>query len=238
MAGWCSACPDLVYPNYEDWGFAKVVLDPASFATARTQLAGVEDPMLRSMLWQSLADGLSDRRLGLDDFIQTVLTNAPKEKDPALLRQALGYFALARGYLRAFAPGSDYERRMAAQMESVLWDGLQASRGDRDRALSWLDTYIGVASTPAALDRLEGLLAGKVDAAGVEIDQEIRWDLVRQLNRYDRPGSAALIDAELARDKSESGQLSALGARVGRPDAAAKARYLATVQAEGIIELA
>ena len=226
-----SACPDLVYPNYEDWGFAKVVLDPASFATARTQLAGVEDPMLRSMLWQSLADGLSDRRLGLDDFIQTVLTNAPKEKDPALLRQALGYFALARGYLRAFAPGSDYERRMAAQMESVLWDGLQASRGDRDRALSWLDTYIGVASTPAALDRLEGLLAGKVDAAGVEIDQEIRWDLVRQLNRYDRPGSAALIDAELARDKSESGQLSALGARVGRPDAAAKARYLAKVQA-------
>ena len=226
-----SACPDLVYPNYEDWGFAKVVLDPASFATARTQLAGVEDPMLRSMLWQSLADGLSDRRLGLDDFIQTVLTNAPKEKDPALLRQALGYFALARGYLRAFAPGSDYERRMAAQMESVLWDGLQASRGDRDRALSWLDTYIGVASTPATLDRLEGLLAGTVDAAGVEIDQEIRWDLVRQLNRYDRPGSAALIDAELARDKSESGQLSALGARVGRPDAAAKARYLAKVQA-------
>ena len=70
-----------------------------------------------------------------------------------------------------------------------------------------------------------------MDAAGVEIDQEIRWDLVRQLNRYDRPGSAALIDAELARDKSESGQLSALGARVGRPDAAAKARYLAKVQA-------
>ena len=224
------ACPDLVYPNYEDWGYAKVVLDPASFATARTQLAGVEDPMLRSMLWQSLSDGLSDRRLGLDDFIQTVLANAPKEKDEALVRQALGYFPLGRAYVRTFAPGSAYERRIATQMETVLWDGLLASRGQRDRALSWLDTYITVASTPAALERLEGMLAGKVDTAGVDVDQELRWDVIRQLNRYDRPGSAALIDAELARDKSEAGQLSALGARVGRPDPAAKAKYLATVQ--------
>ncbi|MEO8161660.1 MAG: aminopeptidase N, partial [Arenimonas sp.] len=28
------ACPALVYPNYEDWGFAKVTLDERSFATA------------------------------------------------------------------------------------------------------------------------------------------------------------------------------------------------------------
>ena len=225
------ACPDLVYPNYEDWGFAKVVLDATSFATARTQLAGVEDPMLRSMLWQSLSDGLSDRRLSLDDFIQAVLANAPKEQDPALLRQALGNVSVGRGYVRAFAPGSAYEKRIAAQVEAMLWDGLQASRGQRDRALDWFDTYVTNASTPAALERLEGVLAGKVEVAGVEVDQEMRWDIIRLLNRTDRPGSAALIDAELARDKSESGQLSALAARVGRPDAAAKAKYLQTVQA-------
>ena len=224
------ACPDLVYPNYEDWGFAKVVLDAKSFATARTQLAGVQDPMLRSMLWQSLSDGLSDRRLALDDFIQAVLANAPKEQDPALLRQALGYVTVGRGYVRAFAPGSAYEKRIAAQVEAMLWDGLQASRGQRDRALNWLDTWITNASTPAGLERLEGLLAGKVDAAGVDVDQETRWDIIRQLNRFDRPGSAALIDAELARDTSESGQLSALAARVSRPDAEAKAKYLQTVQ--------
>ena len=56
------------------------------------------------------------------------------------------------------------------------------------------------------------------------------WDIIRQLNEYDAPGSAALIDAELARDASESGQLNALAARVLRPDPAMKAKYLATVQ--------
>jgi aminopeptidase N len=69
-----------------------------------------------------------------------------------------------------------------------------------------------------------------MDTAGVEVDQETRWDIIRVLNRADRPGSAALIEAELARDTSESGQLSALAARVSRPDAAAKAKYLQTVQ--------
>jgi len=48
------ACPDLVYPNYEDWGFVKVVLDGKSFATARTQLSGIENPLLRSMMWPAL----------------------------------------------------------------------------------------------------------------------------------------------------------------------------------------
>ena len=28
-------CPDLVYPNYEDWGFLQVSLDPASLASLR-----------------------------------------------------------------------------------------------------------------------------------------------------------------------------------------------------------
>ena len=35
------ACPALVYPNYEDWGFAKVTLDERSFETARASLSPV-----------------------------------------------------------------------------------------------------------------------------------------------------------------------------------------------------
>ena len=224
------ACPDLVYPNYQDWGYAKVELDPVSFATARTQLAGVEDPMLRSMLWQSLSDGLTSGKLSLDDYIQTVLVNTPKEKDYALLRQALGYVGRGAGYARRFAPGSAFEKRVSAQTETMLWQGLQDAKGDRDKALTWLENYIGAATSPQALQRLADMLAGKQDTAGVAIDQEMRWDIIRQLNEYDAPGSAALIDAELARDASESGQLNALSARVLRPDPAVKAKYLATVQ--------
>ena len=224
------ACPALVYPNYEDWGFAKVVLDPVSFATARTHLAGIEDPMLRSMIWQSLTDGLRDRRLGLEDYVQTTIANIPKETDYTLLRQALGNFGLAKGYLTTFAPGSAIDRRLSADMEKTVWTGLLADRDNRDRARAWLNTYIGIASSDAGIANLKALLNGTVDARGIEIDQDIRWSIIEQLNQNAVPGSEALIAQEQARDKSESGQLSALAATVSRPDAATKAAWLAKIQ--------
>jgi aminopeptidase N len=224
------ACPDLVYPNVGDWGFVKVVLDAKSFATARTQLSHIDDPLLRSMLWQSLSDGLLDRRLSLVDFAETTIANAPKETDYTLLRQALGNFSVAKGYLRTFAPGSAIDRRLSESMENTLWAGLLADRANRDRARSWLDTYIDIASSDAALARLGAMLDGKVDAGGVEIDQDLRWSIIEQLNRFNVAGSDALIAKEQARDKSESGQLSALASTVIRPDAATKAAWLTKIQ--------
>lgn len=224
------ACPALVYPNYEDWGFVKVVLDPISFATARTQLSGVQDTMLRSMLWQSLNDGLRDGSLGLHSYIETVLANAPKETDYTLLRQAMMAVGIGRGYLNTFAAGTEQQRRLQTRMEETVWNGLIADRANRDRARTWLATYIDIATSDAGLKRLGELLDGKVDA-GVEIDQETRWSIIEQLNRYDIAGSQALIAKELAKDSSENGQLSALSATVIRPDAKTKAETLAKVQA-------
>jgi aminopeptidase N len=234
------ACPDLVYPNYEDWGFAKIVLDPTSFATARTHLTRIDDPMLRSMLWQSLYDGLRDRRLGLDDFIDIVLANVPRETDYTLLRQALDYSGTAKDYLRVFATNnvgaasaaiSAHARSISSRMEAVLWTGLLTNRTDRDRAKAWLETYVYVASSDVALARLNDVLQGKADAGGVELDQELRWAIIEQLNRHAIPGSEALIADELSRDKTEIGQLSALSASAVRPDASTKSTWLAKIHA-------
>ncbi len=224
------ACPDLVYPNYQDWGYVKVVLDPASFETAGKHLADVDDVLLRSMLWQAQSDGLRDGRLGLEAFIETVLLNTPLETDYTLLGQALGYVSNANDYLVKFASGTEYGQRMSARMEQMLWTGLLASRADHDRARRWLGTYIEVASSKAALANLAEILAGRADAGGIEIGQDLRWEMVVRLNAQGAPGSEALIAAESARDKSEAGQLSALRATVSRPDPAIKLKWLATIQ--------
>ncbi len=50
-------CPELVYPNGEDYDYVKVKLDPRSLIAAQTKLAEVQDPLLRLMLLHSLCVG-------------------------------------------------------------------------------------------------------------------------------------------------------------------------------------
>jgi aminopeptidase N len=225
-----TACPDLVYPNYEDWGFVKVQLDKRSFATATTSLGTVADPLLRAMLWQSLWDGVRDGQFPLNEFIKTALTNAPAEKDYTLLGGVLAKVAASKHYLDAMQADSAYARQTGVAFEDMAWAGVQGSKGDSNFQRRWFSTYLGLASSKAALDRLAAILDGKASVDGLALDQDLRWSIVARLNRYGHPGSAALIAAELARDNSDSGQAAALGATVIRPDPNTKAEWLAKVE--------
>jgi aminopeptidase N len=225
-----AACPDLVYPNFEDWGFVKVQLDKRSFDTARASLASVDDPLLRAMLWQSLWDGVRDAKLPLNEFITTALNNAPQEKDYTLLGDVLGKVGTARYYMLAGDPNSAYAQQAGRQLEEMTWNAAVAAKGNDDFQRRWFGAYIGAASSRPALDRLAALLEGKQTLDGLAINQDLRWSIIARLNRYDYPGAADLVKAEQERDKSDSGQSAALAATVVRPDPAVKSEWLDTIQ--------
>jgi len=225
-----SACPDLVYPNYQDWGFVKIALDPRSLATARSHLAAVDDPLLRTMLWQSLWDGVRDGKTPLGGFIDTALKNAPTEKDYTLLGDVLRKVGAARDLLDRTGVDTPATRRAKADLETMAWNGVTANPANGDFQRSWLLAYIEMAASADGQKRLAGLLDGSVTTPGVTVNQDLRWEIIQQLNRRDYPGSAALITAEAARDKSDAGQAAAIAAEAARPDAAVKSRWLATIQ--------
>jgi aminopeptidase N len=229
------ACPALVYPNYEDWGFAKVTLDARSFDTARAHLTDSDDALLRSMLWQSLPDGLRERRIALPDYIDAVLHNIRLEPDYTLVRQALGSLTSAQDMLRIYGNDSPAARKYAdaasRRIEDALWTGTLANAAQRDKGTTWLASYIEAAETPAAMARLRGLLDGSEKVEGLEIDQETRWDLVAQLVRHGVAGSDALLAAESARDPSEDGQLAAIAISATPADPKLKAEWIAKIQA-------
>ncbi len=222
-------CPDLVYPNYQDWGFVKVQLDKRSFETARESLANVEDPLLRTMLWQSLWDGVRDAKLPLNEFIQVALANAPKEKDYTLLGDVLGKVSASKQYLDAMNLDNAYTRQTNQALERMAWDGVRAYKGNDNFQRRWFGQYIDTATSPEALARLASILDGKTSVEGLKLNQDQRWAIIGRLNRFAYPGSAELVQAELARDKSDSGQAAAIAATVLRPDAAIKAEWLAKV---------
>ena len=225
-----SACPDLVYPNYQDWGFAKVQLDKRSFATAQASLSKVDDPLLRSMLWVSLWDGVRDGQLPLNEFIKTALANAGAEKDYTLLGNVLTMISRSKYYLDAMHGDAAYTRANTAAIEEAAWTGVGANTNDSNFLRRWFGHYLGTASSRGALDRLAAILDGKLVVPNLVISQDVRWSIVGRLNRFAYPGSAELITAELARDKSDSGQSAALAATVIRPDPATKAEWLSKVE--------
>jgi len=225
-----AACPDLVYPNYQDWGFAKVALDKKSFATAQASLGKVDDPLLRAMLWQSLWDSVRDGKLPLNAFLKTVLANAPAEKDYTLLGDIAGKIGQSSQYLAKMGPSTArYRATVGAQLEAMAYRATVAARDDSNFQRRWFNTYVGLAASPAALKQLADILDGKLVVPGLNVSQDVRWDIIARLNRYDYRGSAALLAAEQARDKSDSGQAAALAATVVRPDAKVKAEWLATI---------
>jgi aminopeptidase N len=112
----------------------------------------------------------------------------------------------------------------------MTWTGTLASKGDDSFQRRWFSAYVGIASSPEALRRLAAILDGKEQIDGLAVNQDLRWTIVGRLNRYNYPGAAALVDAEQARDKSDSGQAAALSAIVSRPDPAVKSEWLNTVQ--------
>ncbi|HZX28761.1 MAG TPA: aminopeptidase N [Telluria sp.] len=224
-----SACPDLVYANYQNWGFAKVQLDQRSFETARDHMAAVSDPLLRTMLWHSLWDMVRDAKLPLNDFITVALNNAPLEKDYTLLGDVLGKLTGSAHYLDAMGIDNAWTQKTRKAMEDMAWNGALAGKGDDNFQRRWFGVYLQLAASQPALERLASILDGKTTVDGLTINQDLRWSIIAHLSRYNYPGSAALVKAEQERDKSDTGQSSALAATVVRPDPAVKAEWLATI---------
>ncbi len=229
------ACPDLVYPNYQDWGFVKVVLDKRSFATTKKYLAQMQDPLLRSMLWQSLFDSVRDGELALNDYLTVTLNNAPLEQDYTILGQILSQLSQAKAYLNKALPGSHkYINEVVEQLEEITWQSTLAHSDNKNMQRRWFNSYLNLAQSDAALDNLYKLLTRQHFVEGLSISQDVRWDIIAQLSRLGHKRAANLIVTELHADKSDTGEKSALYAQVVAPDAAMKLTWLNKIQQESL----
>jgi aminopeptidase N len=224
-------CPDLVYPNYDDWGFVKVTLDSSSFNTAKQSLGQVTDPLLRSMLWQSMWDSVIDGNTSLDQFLNIALINAPLEKDYTILGQVLGNLQRAKNYLDLMAPANAaYNSKISKALSQMSLRMSMESYRNSDFQRRWFDAYISLSSHGDALKHIQSLLQSKSHIKGLSIDQDLRWAMIRQLNRYDYGDAQALLAQEKHLDQSDSGEKAAIAAEVIRPQSSLKRQWLNTIE--------
>ncbi|QFU21495.1 aminopeptidase N [Shewanella eurypsychrophilus] len=226
-----SRCPDLVYPNYLDLGYVKVSLDKRSLETVKTALNQIKDSQLRSMIWQTLWENVSSGSLSLNEYLGIVFINLPQEKQPEILAQVLETLNQSKTDLEQILPShSSYIKMALKAFEQMSLRKAMVNSDNSQIQQLWFNAYIKFSTSTDAQGHLAKLLAGQSKIKGLTLDQQMRWSIIKQLNRYDHLGSRGLIVSERKRDLSQEGQVAAIAAEVSRPEAGIKRYWLTHIQ--------
>ncbi len=209
--------PDLILLNDEDLAYAKIRMDERSWATALHHLSKFEDSLARTIVWGAAWDATRDGEVSPREFIKLVLNNIASETESTtiltLLRQLIttGNLYVAEGHRK--------------QALTEIGDGLLAlarnAKAGSDLQLQLIKFFPQFAHSAAQLDALAAMLDGSESLSGLEVDADLRWELLTGLVVGGRAGEAE-IAAELERDNTANGQKAAAGARAAIPTAAAK----------------
>jgi aminopeptidase N len=159
-----------------------------------------------------------DAEMAASDYVTLVLQNVGSETDAFGSRAIPAYAGLAVNLY------SDPAKRPAlrATWEAGVRDLLHAAEPGSNAQLIFARLYAGSLVSDEGKAEVAGLLDGSVSIAGLEIDADLRWVLLVGLTKCGAAGEAE-IEAELARDRTISGQENAAAARASRPDVDAKA---------------
>ncbi len=210
--------PDLVLLNDDDLGYAKIRFDDRSLRTVIDRLSSLESPLARALCWGAAWDMCRDAELPAADYAELVLRNVGAETDLSTVRAVLANASLA---VRSFtAPG--IRPAVAAEWEKGLSTLVGSAAAGSDHQLALARAWAASVRSQHGAAELSGWVRGEGVPAGLELDAELRWFVIRELARLgvaDEP----LIAAEQQRDNTASGAERAAAARAARPTAEAKA---------------
>ena len=221
-------CSDLVVLNYEDQDYVKVELDPATLQTVSEKIGGIQDTMVRQMLWHTLWEMVIDAKIAPQKFIQTALNQLGTEKDTGILTGVLR--VIDRPFLNRDSAmkylGGPLRADYLGRWETFTLANLEKAPAGTDLQLIWYQAFLDAAHTPDGLDFVRGLYLGKRKLSGLKIDQDRRWELVSTLARGHDGSAGTYIDAELKKDATDTGDKAAVAAEVQIPDPAVKAKWM------------
>ena len=209
--------PALILVNDDDLTYAKIRLDNISLETATKDIAAIDSSLSRALIWGAVWDMLRDGEVGTGKYLDLVLSGLVAETDIGLVQQVL---MQCRSAIDVYADRKNrltYNTKFADALQKLL---LEAEEGS-DRQLALVRTFSAVATTEQQVNRVAEILDGNEKIAGLKIDTDLRWTLLRRLVVMGKRGLTA-IEEELKRDDTAMGREHAAGARAAIPTLEAK----------------
>ena len=220
--------PAMVFPNYNDHGYAKVALDGESVRFVRENIERIDDVLLRQLLWSSLWNMVRDQQLKSTDYLALVREKIALEPLSELIEPVLNNASAALGRYVPEANKPEESKRFV----QFAWAALQRAE-TADSRIIWARVLIGNALTPEDIAFAATVVDGDLKIPGLEIDQDMRWAIAAKCVANGMEGAAARVARELKSDPSDRGQRAKLRCDVSAPDPAVKADAWARVNGEG-----
>ena len=209
--------PEVLLVNDDDLTYAKVRLDARSLAAATTHLAEMRDPVARAVVLGSAWDAVRDAEVAATDFVRLVIGSIGHETQSAARGLALSRLELAVGRYLA----EEHRERISAETGDAVWALAELAGAGSDAQLQFVKAFTRIAATPAHADVLGSLLDGSIKLDGLEIDVDLRWELVIARAALGAASDDEIDDA-LARDDTAKGRQLVETALAARPDQAVK----------------
>ena len=213
-------CPDLIFPNYEDYAYLKAHFDKDSLVTLQKQIGSVEDVFLRELLWRSTWDMVRDGKFNIVNYTQMLVSHLEKENDPTILRfltrrtlnSSLSYLPQESELQKKFFSDA------TTSLENIVWNKLRKAPAGSELQKALYTAFVSTASSTTALNQLKKLLDGKIRLTKLTIDQDKRWGILIKLSAKKFPRVQSLIKKEARRDKSDNGKTRLMIAQAIYPD--------------------
>ncbi|MFA1542783.1 aminopeptidase N [Actinomadura monticuli] len=210
--------PDLVLVNDDDLTYAKIRLDEHSQKTLIEHIGDIKDSLPRALCWSAAWDMTRDAEMATRDYVRLVAKGIRGVTDisvtQTLLRQA-------RTAVQQYADPAWRKEGLALLADTLSELAREAEPGS-DLQLAYTQAFTASAVSDEHLSFVQGLLDGSQALAGLTVDTDLRWSLLRRLVVTGRAGEAE-IDAEHERDRTAAGERHAAACKAAIPTAGAKA---------------
>ena len=209
--------PDLILLNDDDLTYAKIRLDETSWATALAKLSSIEDPLARALVWGSAWDATRDGEKSGRAFIDLVLAHIANETESTTMMTCLRQLlTVANLYV---AP--EYRLESQLKIADGLWKLAQNAQAGSDAQLQFVKFFAQFARSDKQLTTVADLLSGKAQMDGLEIDTDLRWELLTALSVGGKV-TKERIDVELEADNTANGQKAHAAAIAAMPEKKSK----------------
>jgi len=208
---------DVLVLNDDDLTYAKVRLDDESLSHGLTNIETFAESLPRSIVLASAWDMVRDGELAASHFLKAALQALDVEEHSSVIQGLLGRITTC---LSAFLPPA-VRRDLAPDTADRLLELARAAQAGSDKQLQLVRAVAAHAVTGEQLDVVAGFLEGTSALEGLDVDQDLRWDLLTGLVAAGRFGEER-IHAEETRDRTTTGRERAAEARAAIPTPEAK----------------